>query len=1223
MEESAKKEEHRNQLTGGDAYARLSGRLAEQMAQLRLCELERERLSTDLKAQQRRFVQLSRSPFFRLFNKLQALDTRDISGRAFRFARKVKRLQARLTRKALLRKTRLEYTPIFVARGAPIQGRSSFTELIPASDSPQKVVPLDSVTAKYTFSFMCGFEGLSHIGFAFDTSKLKSNPTVKLRVELDELTCHEAVCAAKDLTTEGLHSFSFGPILPSAGKNCTVTVSSPDGKADDYIGVILFGEHPSRVPSLSANTEVALNQEASQSSFNPCFLAEARGAHETRSIGWVASKAPTQFVPLYGDRVVSFTFETPKWPITAISVIFNTFDRYSFTDINVEVRSCTIRVWRCSFSTEQLNDQEPFELPIPQSVLHALRNNRVVVSLSCPTAATDQFMFILGTPCFSLEGTEASSFKSGVNHAQIARSPIDGSAGAPVFREVFRSPPWRLRIAILEGQRARRDALRAELLKIFSKLVDLGHDVILYPQDKLESLVGSLRDSDIVIVPDQDYSEALREVVTEVRMSYGIVIGLSVSGFTPSKLLEACSAVCSPSAVFDESKDWLTDVVVAHRESCDPSVSIVTVLYKKEREIPLFLQCLARQDFNGNSELVVVNDCSPDRSKETLIRCYEELKQQGYSLPNLTIIDNEKNSGNCSSRNRALQVVTGDVVVIVDADCLLNDNFLSAHVHSHIFHDASVVIGPCNLESGLADPIAKLKEYERDPERVQREAELQDPINLNSFVNCITRNFSIRRTAISEALFDEVFGYSASPESGFGWEDVEMGYGLYKRRLKIHFTSQAISVHVTHPSSTEDKMKPLKSLKNFRRLIEKHPTIATDARRWFQDTFSKIEQWSAACGHSVQEDQRIIREKLGQLYPYPFAIVKNRELRIVTYRWHVPHQYELYKLPHRFTLLRGLGTGFTSDWMYEQRPMPKSARFLPVERFKVNDADVAILHFDENVLQPENCNGVISKDWGHNFRYFMEQMKGIPKVAVCHGTPQFIGKYNPGYNGADLGKPIESSREELVRYLADVPVVCNSHQALREWGFKNARVIWHGFDPSEFQTSTYEGGILTLGAAMKERPYYRGYGHYQKVCEMLPAEFSPDFHSVGRPALGITNSHRYAQLKFDEYRRSIRRYSVYFNPTLRSPMPRSRGEAMMSGLVTVSAANHDVDLFIKNGWNGFYAQSSEEMAEHLLFLMRNKRACREMGVRSRETAADVFNHDRYLYAWQNLLTELI
>jgi len=336
----------------------------------------------------------------------------------------------------------------------------------------------------------------------------------------------------------------------------------------------------------------------------------------------------------------------------------------------------------------------------------------------------------------------------------------------------------------------------------------------------------------------------------------------------------------------------------------------------------------------------------------------------------------------------------------------------------------------------------------------------------------------------------------------------------------------------------------------------------------------------------------------------------------------VPHQYELYKLPHRFTLLRGLGTGFTNDWLREQRPMPRNAMFVPVEKFNVRDADVAILHFDENVLRPENCNGVISRDWGDNFRYFMDRFKGVPKVAVCHGTPQFIGQYNPSYSGDDLGTPIESSREELVRFLNDVPVVCNSHQALREWGFKNARVIWHGFDPSEFQITNYAGGILTLGSAMKERPYYRGYAHYLKVCEILPPEFRPEYHSVNRPPLGITNSQRYAQLKFDEYRKSIRRYSVYFNPTIRSPMPRSRGEAMMSGLVTVSAANHDVELFIKNGWNGFYAANAEEMAEQLLFLIRNKRVCREMGLRSRQTAADVFNHDRYLHAWQNLLDEL-
>lgn len=1223
MEERAEKEELGGRSTGGDAHIRLNERLAEQTARLRLSELERERLSADLRAQELRFAKLSRSPLFRAFGRLQALDTRDISGKAFRFLRAAKRSPARLRRKLLLRRSRLEYAPIFVARGAPLDGESSFSELIPASDVPKKVMALDSPAANYTFSFPCGFDGLCQIGFAFDIVNVRSNPVVRLRVEDGDVTIQEVVCPAKDLQTEGIHSFSFGPILRSAGRSYTVTLSSSDGKADDYVGVVVFGELPSHMPKISVAREVALGPEVIESSFNPCFVAVARGKHETHRIGWVDTKAPTRFVPLYGDRTASFTFDAPRNALTSLAVIFNTFGRDSFTPVNIEVHANAGMIWQGAFSTAELEDQVPFELPVPESVFEAMRSERVTVSLSCPSAGSDQFMFLLGTPRFSVGVENLSTFGLGVNYDQILRSPVDETLGTPVFREVFRRLPLRLHVAVLEGPHVSRDSLRPQLLRLFAKLVDLGHDVILYPQDNLEGLVESLRDSDLVIVPDQEYSEVLREVVSEVRMSYGVVIGLASSRGGDSKLLEACSVTLPVLSVLEDSRDWISDIVSAHRETCDRSVSIVTVLYKKEREIPLFLKCLARQDFTGRSELVVVNDCSPDLSKKILIDCYEQLKQQGHSLPSLKIIDNEANSGNCASRNAALKVATGDVVVIVDADCLLNENFLSAHVHSHIFHDAPVVIGPCNLESGLADPIAKLKEYERDSERVQREAELQDPINLNSFVNCITRNFSIRRTAISEDLFDEVFGYSASPDSGFGWEDVEMGYRLFRRGLKIHFTPQAISVHVTHPSSTEDKLKPLKSLKNFRRLIEKHPTIASDARRWFQDTFAKIEQWSAACGHPVQDDQRIIREKLGDLYPYPFAIKKNRELRIVTYRWHVPHQYELYKLPHQFALLRGVGTGFTNDWMYEQRPMPKNARFVPADKFDGRHADIAILHFDENVLNPENCNGVISADWGDNFRYFMEEIKDIPKVAVCHGTPQFIGQYNPTYSGDDLGTPIETSRKALVRYLGDVPVVCNSHQALREWGFKNARVIWQGFDPSEFYGTNYEGGVLTLGRAIKERPYYRGYKHYLRVCELLPQEYQPEHHTVRRPPLGISNSDRYARLKYEEYKDSLRRYSIYFNPTIRSPMPRSRGEAMMCGLVTVSAANHDVEMFIKNGWNGFYAETAEEMAEQIHFLMSNKSECRKIGERARLTAADVFNHDRYLHAWQTLISEVL
>ncbi len=1210
-----------------DAYveerSRLKALLADTYAKLQYVEREHERVRDELSTARRKIAETSNSPYYRLFEKLQSLDRRRLAWRGFYLLGDLRRAKARYSRALSRLGAKLEYVPLLCARSAATRGYVFFSELVPASDSPRKVTWLRSPDAAYTYAFMCGFDGLAQISLALGASQASSETPIHIRVELAGVVVHEEMREVQGDKRPQVATFTFGAISRSAGKLCVVTISSPTANPRESIGVVLVGDRQENLPSMSVNSEVALAQAPGEAAFNVCFMVEAESSSQRRAVGWRVRDSAGHYAALYGARVASFSFQAPIEPPSGVFVFFDNGGRSSYTEVRVTLDIDGVRVWQGEFSTRLIQDSDRFPLPIPQSALDESAGRSVTISLSSPSAGSDQFVFLLGTPIGEVSSSERAEFEQGVNFDRITRLPLDEALGAPIFRDAFRHDIHRLRISILDGGVSVRDKARPRLVTLLSELVVAGHDCAMYRQEDLKPLLSTLRDSDVVVVPDQDYSDILREIVTEVRMSYGIVVGLPLSKAVDSNLMAACTSTLPSDFPEGPVTTWLNELVSAHRKKTDLSVSIVTVLYRKEREIPLFLSCLARQDFKGQMELVVVNDCSPDRSKETLLRCYEELKQQGYSLPSLTVIDNETNSGNCASRNRALEVVTGDVVVIVDADCLLNDNFLSAHVHSHIFHDASVVIGPCNLESGLADPIAKLKEYERDPERVQREAEIQDPINLNSFVNCITRNFSIRRTAISEALFDDIFGYSASPESGFGWEDVEMGYRLYKRGLKIHFTSQAISVHVTHPSSTEDKIKPLKSLKNFRRLIEKHPAIATDARRWFQDTFAKIEQWSSACGHPVQDDQRIIREKLGNLYPYPFAIVKNRELRIVTYRWHVPHQYELYKLPHRFTLLRGLGTGFTNDWTYEQRPMPKNARFLPVEQFNVRDADIAILHFDENVLHPENCNSVISNDWGDNFRYFMEEIKGIPKVAVCHGTPQFMGQYNPTYAGDDLGAPIESSRQALVRYLGDGPVVCNSHQALREWGFKNSRVIWQGFDPSEFYTTSYEGGVLTLGRAIKERPYYRGYKHYLRVCELLPEEYQPEHHSVRRPPLGISNSDRYARLKYEAYKESLRRYSVYFNPTIRSPMPRSRGEAMMSGLVTVSAANHDVEMFIRNGWNGFYAETAEEMAEQIGFLMKNKNECRKIGERARLTAADVFNHDRYLHAWQTLISELV
>lgn len=80
---------------------------------------------------------------------------------------------------------------------------------------------------------------------------------------------------------------------------------------------------------------------------------------------------------------------------------------------------------------------------------------------------------------------------------------------------------------------------------------------------------------------------------------------------------------------------------------------------------------------------------------------------------------------------------------------------------------------------------------------------------------------------------------------------------------------------------------------------------------------------------------------------------------------------------------------------------------------------------------------------------------------------------------------------------------------------------------------------------------------------------------------------------------------------------------MMAGLVTVNMRNHDVDLFIRTGVNGFIADSPDEMAEQLRFLNENPLARKKMAGASRMTALERFNQDRYLADWDRLLRQVV
>ena len=248
----------------------------------------------------------------------------------------------------------------------------------------------------------------------------------------------------------------------------------------------------------------------------------------------------------------------------------------------------------------------------------------------------------------------------------------------------------------------------------------------------------------------------------------------------------------------------------------------------------------------------------------------------------------------------------------------------------------------------------------------------------------------------------------------------------------------------------------------------------------------------------------------------------------------------------------------------------------------------------------------------------------MPTVAICHGTPQFVGQFDPNYTEEDLGVIDDDVRKEFVNLLQDVTVVCNSNQAAQEWGFLKSRVIWHGFSPHDFPPGLHDRKLLAMAErAIQNRVHYNGYFIFKEVQSQLQGLVEFAHLDTPDPQGLISGNNEWARAKFHNYTRELGRYSIYFNPTVRSPMPRTRGEAMMTGAVTVSLKNHDVDEFIDNEVNGFYASEPAELAEQIKFLIKNPSKLEKMGKASRLTALNIFNQDRYLADWFNLISGIL
>ncbi|WP_274854149.1 glycosyltransferase family 2 protein [Bacillus methanolicus] len=288
-----------------------------------------------------------------------------------------------------------------------------------------------------------------------------------------------------------------------------------------------------------------------------------------------------------------------------------------------------------------------------------------------------------------------------------------------------------------------------------------------------------------------------------------------------------------------------------------PKISVISAVYNKAHSLDDYIFALTEQTYKGDIEVILVDDKSTDNSAMIIKNLQKKYNKNNFQIK---FIQNEKNIGNCASRNRGIQKAEGEILVVIDADCIVNEFFLEEHVIGHQ-KNFDVCIGPMGIESRGRDIFKMRKELIKNDALINKEMRLQYPRKKTCFLNCVTRNFSITKAFLkkmNEPLFDEIFTYKNDTESGFGWEDVEMGFRIFKKGGKIYFTPRAISIHKSHAPSIPDSIKPLLSLKNFARLLRKHREIAVIAPDWTAETFQKIYNWLKMYNYADNHDTKFI-----------------------------------------------------------------------------------------------------------------------------------------------------------------------------------------------------------------------------------------------------------------------------------------------------------------------------------------------------------------------------
>lgn len=329
---------------------------------------------------------------------------------------------------------------------------------------------------------------------------------------------------------------------------------------------------------------------------------------------------------------------------------------------------------------------------------------------------------------------------------------------------------------------------------------------------------------------------------------------------------------------------------------------------------------------------------------------------------------------------------------------------------------------------------------------------------------------------------------------------------------------------------------------------------------------------------------------------------------------HVGNQYEMLKLTKRGEVKFSYLLNNVRRWTeYSARPEPTTwlndSEFEWVTHYEKGKYDVAILHVDQQHVDPDIGKGQL-------YRALNEVITDIPKIVINHGTPMWDEFYTEDLviNGGTLHT--NRGEKQLIgmkNLIGDNFMVVNSYESVNRWGWGYPLI--HGMEAEEWYDLPKEPRVvISLSPGGLDKYYNRS---------LLSAIKGEVKTKTGLDVAHITVN--YEARDWEDYKRFLGSSLIYINPTLDSPMPRSRTEAMLSGCTVLSSKYHNADEFIEHGVNGFIVPDNPLSYADAIHNLLNYcyEDCIKIGQAGKETARRHFGIDRYLDDLEHIINEVV